>query len=269
MTLQDKLTTIQLNTPKVHQAGKNAQMKAIWDFYQRNGQRTDYLSAFSGSTWDMESFKPMYDMTPTEADMMFFWFNMPLHPYPDEIPDPVDLVDLLSSAGVTLDFSNCAQFWRAFSYAYVSHVGVIDFKTCKRVLSTYDTDGNAYADGNARERFPTNWGGMFHGSYVETIDKLIFYHYNPSFDAKWLPEDLVNVTCEGVIVHGGLDMSCCRNITRESIMQFVNVLCDFSDDGFAPYKNESDCTVTLGADNLAKLTADDIAAATNKGWTLA
>ena len=201
--------------------------------------------------------------------MMFFWFNMPLHPYPDPIPEPIDLVERLASAGVALDFSQCEQFWRAFSYAYVDHVGVIDFSACKAVWTSYDyANDKYYDDGKEHEVLPTRWAGMFGGSYIHTIDKLIFSHLNPSFDEKWLPDTLVNVTCEGTIMNGGLNMSNCKDITRESIMQFINILVDFNSDQWKSWRNYSDATVTLGADNLAKLTDADKAVATSKGWTL-
>lgn len=266
MTLDKKLEIIKNNVPSVHKAGKDEQARALWEYYQRGGERTDYLSAFAGMQWDAENFKPLYDMQPTYADMMFFWFNMPLHPYPDEIPDPIDLVDRLEKAGVTLDFSKCTNFWRAFSYAYISHVGTIDFKNCKYIGTFYDREGN-HLDREI-EQTPTKWGAMFKGSYIKTIDKLIFNYLNPSFDSKWLPEDLENVTCEGEILHGGLDFSNCPNITRDSIMQFLNCLVDLTSETWRNWVPYTSATVTLGETNAAKLTDMDKAVATNKGWTL-
>ena len=190
------------------------------------------------------------------------------------MPEPIDLVEHLNAAGVTLDFSACTQMWRAFSYAYVSHVGVIDFASCRCVLSPYDADGNPYPNNETKVVYPTNWGSMFHGSHITTIDKLVFYTWNPPFDAKWLPEDLVNVTCEGHIFYGGLDMSVCPNLTKDSIMQFINVLADLNDSGYnqtviANMKEQGEFVLTLGADHLAKLSDEDKAIATHKGWTLA
>lgn len=274
MSLLEKLNSIQNNVPQVHQAGKDQQNKVLWDFYQQEGQRTDYLSAFSGVCWNSDTFKPMHNIKPTLADMMFFWFNFPVHPFPEEMPQPLDLVEHCKAAGITLDFSVCTQMWRAFSYAYVSRVGVIDFANCRCVLSSNDADGNPYPNDETRVVYPTKWGSMFHGSYITTIDKLIFYTWNPPFDAKWLPEDLVNVTCEGEIFYGGLDMSVCPNLTKESIMQFINCLTDLNNAGYnqtviANLKAQNTFVVTLGADHMAKLTDEEKAIATNKGWTLA
>ena len=153
-------------------------------------------------------------------------------------------------------------------------MGVIDFAQCRCVLSPYDADGNPYPNDQSYPVYPTKWGSMFKGSRITTIDKLIFYTWNPPFDAKWLPEDLVNVTCEGRIFYGGLDMSVCPNLTKESIMSFINCLCDlnnaeFNQNVIAEMKAENAFVVTLGADHLAKLTEEEKAIATNRGWTLA
>ena len=57
-----------------------------------------------------------------------------------------------------------------------------------------------------------------------------------------------------------LDLSPCPNLTHDSLMNVINEAADVT---------ASPKTLTLGADNLAKLTAEEKAIATNKGWTLA
>ena len=56
-----------------------------------------------------------------------------------------------------------------------------------------------------------------------------------------------------------LDLSPCPNLTKESLLNVFNEAADVT---------ASPKTLTLGADNLAKLTDDEKAIATNKGWTL-
>lgn len=53
-----------------------------------------------------------------------------------------------------------------------------------------------------------------------------------------------------------------NSITRIGLLEVLNALLDYSDSG-------NTYTLNLGANNLAKLTNDDISIATNKGWTLA
>ena len=56
-----------------------------------------------------------------------------------------------------------------------------------------------------------------------------------------------------------LDLSPCPNLTKESLLNVFNEAADVT---------SSPKTLTLGSTNLAKLTDEDKAIATNKGWTL-
>lgn len=58
-----------------------------------------------------------------------------------------------------------------------------------------------------------------------------------------------------------LDLSSSRKLTAESLMNVINEAKDLSETGTA--------TLTLGTTNIAKLTEEQIAIATSKGWTLA
>lgn len=58
----------------------------------------------------------------------------------------------------------------------------------------------------------------------------------------------------------------CPNLTVESLVNVLNALYDFTGNGETPTSNEG--KLALGATNLAKLTDEQKAIATNKGWTL-
>lgn len=58
-----------------------------------------------------------------------------------------------------------------------------------------------------------------------------------------------------------LDLSSSRKLTAESLMNVINQAADLSEIGSA--------TLTLGSTNIAKLTEQQIAIASSKGWTLA
>ena len=58
----------------------------------------------------------------------------------------------------------------------------------------------------------------------------------------------------------GIDLSACTALTHDSIMNVINKAADVT---------ASPVTLTLGSANLAKLTDEEKAIATNKGWTLA
>ena len=59
-----------------------------------------------------------------------------------------------------------------------------------------------------------------------------------------------------------VNFSSCPNLSHDSLMNIINNLWDLAASG----KNAQKCT--LGATNLAKLTAEEIAIATNKGWNV-
>lgn len=67
-----------------------------------------------------------------------------------------------------------------------------------------------------------------------------------------------------------VNLSSCTNLTKESLMDVINKLYDLNltydvANGGTLYTQK----LTIGETNLAKLTAEEIAIATNKGWTVA
>ena len=73
---------------------------------------------------------------------------------------------------------------------------------------------------------------------------------------------LVDLTIVGTINAIGLNVSYSKLLSHDSLMSIINALADKT--GVS-----GTWKVTLGATNLAKLTADEIAIAEGKGWTLA
>jgi hypothetical protein len=76
------------------------------------------------------------------------------------------------------------------------------------------------------------------------------------------------LACSELVELGGftnlavnLDLSSSRKLTADSIMNVINQAADLSEIGSA--------TLTLGTTNIAKLTEEQIAIASAKGWTLA
>ena len=101
------------------------------------------------------------------------------------------------------------------------------------------------------------------GSLVE-IKKLICDSLSSAriTEMKMNSNNLTNITIEGTIkVYLNLNLSGCPNLTVDSLMSFINAFEDNT--GGTQY------TVTIGTTNLAKLTPDQIAVATNKNILLA
>lgn len=68
-------------------------------------------------------------------------------------------------------------------------------------------------------------------------------------------------------VHLNIDLSPCASLTQTSLLNTINGLYDFMGNGETPSSSQG--TLTLGSTNLAKLTDEQKAVATSKGWTLA
>lgn len=73
---------------------------------------------------------------------------------------------------------------------------------------------------------------------------------------------LKNITFAGTIKLSGITLSTSTLLTVDSIMSAINALYDYS-------SSSSTYTITFGSTNLAKLTDEQKAVATAKGWTLA
>ena len=74
--------------------------------------------------------------------------------------------------------------------------------------------------------------------------------------------NLTNITfADGSIINNSTSFSACTKLTVNSILNILNILKDLT--------GSTSATLTLGAENLAKLTDEQKAIATNKNWVLA
>ena len=205
-----------------------------WDNYQ-NTNKGNCVGRFAGSSWNIYTFKPQYDMKPTTAQSMFNAFNY--------FKDPIDLVNTLDELGVSLDFSDCTTLTDAFSDAHISRIGTIDLKSI---------GGSIY-----------KYHNCFANSTIETIENMIFYEKELDYlNFFYAARNLVNLNATGVISNNGLDFSDCTLLSHDSLISINNCLKDFSG-------TDESRVIVYGTVNLEKLTEDEIAAVNAKGWTVA
>ena len=227
-----------VDTTPVYEAGKKAEYDAFWDAYQQNGERKNYLSAFAGAGWGSFNVFPKYNLNAESAVEMFYH-------HAEEAGGHYDLVEHLGKQGITLDFSRCTAYYSAFAYACIRRIGVVNFSGI--------IDGS-YALGNA-----------FIGSYIVTIDKVIVSEKTKFPNSTFQNcKKLSDLTIEGTLGENGFNVQWSTLLTHDSLMSIINALKDYSED-----TSGTDWLVTIGSENKAKLTEDEILIAENKGWRLA
>ena len=230
MSIAEKLTTVAENVQKVYEAGEQKQYDLLWDAIQRKGTRTIYDSAFIGSSWNDEVFKPKYDIRPATAKNMFRAMKV------------TNLKASLESAGVVLDTSACTDFETTFYYGTYGHIPEIDTRSA----------ANLYT--------------IFCGADAHTIDKWILKDDgSQKFNQNTFTHNsLKNLVVEGVIGQNQLSFANCTNLTHDSLLSILNALKDYS-----VYTGSTTWKITLGSKNIAKLTDEDKEIASSKGWVIA
>lgn len=172
------------------EAGKQDEYDAFWDTYQQNGTRTDYATAFGGNGWTNDTFKPKYNITPTNATYMFRTTAL-----------VGDLVKIFDNLGISLDFSNCTMANELFSNVPgITRVGIIDFRKTTAVSNAFSYSG------------------------INTIDKIIFsansgVSYFPGAASK-----LESMIVEGIIAKNGFNAQYCTKLNKASIISVINAL---------------------------------------------
>lgn len=233
MSIAEKLTKVAENVPKVYEAGKKSEYDKFWDSYQKNGSRTDYGQyAFAGYGFDSNNLYPKYDIKPTGNCTGLFY---------NYIGTRFSLKQRLEECGVVLDTSKLTNFRTAFAYNY-----------CFTEIPTLDLTSM------------TSTTGMFiEAQNLETIEKIIVTENTPAVDFKSC-KSLENLTVEGIIGQNGFNVQWSTNLTHDSLMSIINALADKSAD-----TSGTTWVVTLGAENIAKLSDEEKDIIYNKGWDYA
>jgi hypothetical protein len=201
----------------------------FWDVFQQNGTRTDYSQAFRNGCFNAETFKPKYNIKPTGSASCQNMFS--------NFPDEVDLREILNECGVVLDFSQ--------------GIGNNVFMGSKfTALPVINCPSGIYS-----------W--FANCKSLHTIEKLIL---NRDINATYLNgfgncSALQNIVIEGEIGNS-ISFKNSSLLTVESVQSIIDCLVDYSGTDTSP-------VLTLHATVKAKLTEDQIAAITNKNWTLA
>lgn len=208
--------------------GKQAEYDAFWDNYQQSGNRDNYEYGFSGNGWNDETFKPKYDIRPTKAGNIFTLTSI------------TDLVQLLDTQGVHLDFSN------------VSDTGYISVNS--KTLTTFPT-----ADCRKRSHMNYTFSGC---DKLRSIEKVILksdgsqaFSAN-SFNALSALEEIRFEGCIGK----SLEIKGSPLLSTESVNSIISCLKDLT--------GTTSQILTFHADVGARLTEVQSTTITAKNWQL-
>ena len=179
--------------------------------------------------WSEKIFKPKYDIKPVGTANSLF----------RNMTGITDLDACLKECGVTLDLSKVTNFNDAFGQSSIEYIDELNLSSCSNATFLFATSKIKRI-----EKFITKTDGSINLNY--------------GFINAW---NLEHIIFEGLIGKS-IDFSSCAKLDYESLINIISVLKDYSGTGTTP-------TLTLGETNLAKLTDEEKATATNKDWTLA
>lgn len=231
MDIAEKTLRLKADFDDVFEAGKEAEASAFWDDVQDYGNRADYVRAFA--SWGSKYIRPKYKVIPKELNgaAAIFEYCKKLKKIEAKYFDfSQKETGTNANAGYYYTFNSCAVLEE------VEDVGLIP-------QSNYT---NTFA----------------YDCKLHTIAKM-GVDENTKFSNAFIScKELVNLTIDGIIGQNGFDIHWSTKLTHDSLMSIINALADKSGTG-------TTWTITLGTDNLAKLTDTQKAIATQKGWTLA
>lgn len=165
-------------------------------------------------------------------------------------------------------FQNRGKTMPNYSYAFAqTHWNDENYNPKYKIKPNYTVDFMFYVSNVTDTKVDidvtgcTNTASVFRKSKIKTIRKYIVKEATTYSYAFRECEDLENITFEGVIGNN-IDFSDSPLLTVSSMLNIFEHLNDIRDLGTTR-------TCTLGAENLAKLTDEQKAIATDgKGWTL-
>lgn len=230
LNLQDMASEVNKVYDAGVELGKSAGQSEFWDNFQNHGELADYDYAFSNGN----------------PSVPYPWNE---HTFkPKYQIKPTSAVQMFYQSAVKdcqaildIDFSQCTSLTQMCETMYdgITHLGVIDARNATSLNQMVK---------NSRS--------------VKTIDKLILKDDGSQTMTQFanLAYGLENITIEGVIgssshFNGGA-------LTHDSLMSIINALKDYAGSG-------KTYTLTLAKTHLNKLTDEEKAIATQKGWTLA
>ncbi len=205
----------------------------FWDNLQNYGNPTTYAGAF-GAWCTKKMFQPKYKTLKFSAA---YAASSDVFVRCGTATEPLDLSDIV------FDFSEITEIASLFNNANAKNI-YLDFTGISTAHNVFNQSNGGY---NGIENVTLK--------ITEEL-KNIANIFNYCMEMQ-----NCHCTADSVIAAGGIDLSTCNNLTKESIMSFINALKDYSASPSSNYY------INLGSDNIKKLTSEELGIIKAKGWT--
>lgn len=178
----------------VYEKGKDAEWNEFWDSLQQNGERRDYLRAFTYKSWTNKTFRPKYDIICDSCNEMF------------SVCSITDLAKILEEQGVSIMFEGTGQKFNVFTNSSITRIPVL----------IMPTNSSAY--------------GWFNGCRkLHTVDGFVCNertgYQSSSGDSKTFANciELVDIIFGGTVANN-CDIHWSTKLSRESILSLLQCL---------------------------------------------
>lgn len=211
-----------------YETGRLTEWAEFWSSFQDNGNRTDYEWGFNGPGWTDTTFKPKYDIKPEMIDWGFQYSKI------------TDLKGILESCGVVLDTSKATTMDQMFESSLVTHIPVIDMTSVSSAPSMIFSDCPNLVEIEKIVLSPTKSG------------------YSDWFGTS---ANLEEIRFENTILNPTFNVTSLTNLSHDTLVDIIAHIKDRSTE-------TTKWQLKLGSTNSAKLTPEEIAVATAKGWNV-
>ena len=258
------------------------------------GYKTRYVIWLYGTTTFPNNYNKYFPQETIYSVFNMRTNNLNFNSYQNlRLLEAIKFIDFTTSSGLTSmsNLNSLKKIWGLKVMGNVSASGGGIFMGCNSIEKTEDL-GITFKDswaGSVRNCFSgmsnlksfyfskinldpsllTSYWTLFQNNYsMKYVDKIDFTSLNTSNvnDYHMMFQNccsLVDIGLIGTIPMSGLNLNTCYNLSHETLLKFLNALYDYASEG-----STDTYTLTLGTTNLAKLTDEEKAIATNKGWTL-
>ena len=230
MTVGEKLVTIAENQQKIFDLGKQDEYNAFWDAYQKAEDGSFRQINFTGAGWNDVTFKPKYNIYCTgNCSSMFQRCAV------------TNLTKALFDRNVALYTSGATSLTYAFAQMETVELHTIDISQLKGTNAKnlfYGSKKLRYIDQVTFPWLELDTTGMFHGC-----------------------EELEEIRIGGKIM-SDISFQWSPKLSFSSLSSIILALYNYSGSGVTR-------TLTLGSNNIAKLTDTKKREVIQKGWDLA